>query len=92
MNFIRNKLNSEKLVIKDDLFSKTEIGINKNKMNLQTNSSGKVDKTTIDELKSKNFQDSSPPQFNDKNMCLEIPINLNLIKVMSFLKLCRKML
>ena len=32
MNFIRNKLNSEKLVIKDDLFSKTEIGINKNKM------------------------------------------------------------
>ena len=81
VNFIKNKSITEKIVNRDDLFSKTEIAINNNKIILPTTSSGKVEKPSIDELKSKNFEDSFPPLFNDKNMCLEIPINLNLIKV-----------
>jgi len=78
-NFIKSKTNPEKSANKEDGLFKTEIGITNNKL-VQTASSGKLEKTQFDELKTKNFEDASPPQYNEKNMCLEIPINLNLIK------------
>lgn len=84
VNYIKNKSSQEKSVIRDDLLFKTEIGIINTKLNLQTCSSGRLERTNIDELKSKNFEDAQPPQYNEKNMCLEIPINLNLIKVIEF--------
>ena len=81
----------ERSVIRDELLFKTEIGIINTKLNLQTSMSGRIERTKVDELKSKNFEDAQPPQFNDKNMCLDIPINLNLIKVI-FIHLHRKTL
>lgn len=84
----------ERSVIRDELLFKTEIGIINTKLNLQTSSSGRLERTNVDELKSKNFEDAQPPQFNDKNMCLDIPINLNLIKVILIYseKRCKKFL